>query len=121
MTELSLALMLLLSGAAGGEPWVCSIRTDRDSTVSGLLARVNIPYAEAAKVALASLRAPAEIIPPGDLAIKHACLVYTFSIRSADSLRLVHIDAGNGKLVSRQRNAVAPPTTAPTAVTAPAR
>ncbi len=109
MTELSLALMLLLSGATYEEPWVCSIRTDRDSTVSGLLERVNTPYADAAKAALANVKGPAEIIPPGDLAIKHACLVYTFNIRTADSIRVVHVDAGNGKLVSRQRNATVSP------------
>ena len=108
MTELSLALMLLFAGVSPGEPWVCSIRTRPDSTVANLLARVHISYNDAAKAALASSRGPSEVIPPGDLTIEHACLVYTFNIRSADQTRPVHIDAGNGKLVSRQRNATPP-------------
>ena len=107
MTELGLALTLLLAGVVPGEPWVCSIRTGPDSTVTNLLARVNISYNDAATLALASNRQPSEVVPPGDLSIKHACLVYTFNIRSADAIRAVHVDAGNGKLVSRQRNATA--------------
>ena len=121
MTELSLALMLLFAGVAPGDPWVCSIRTDPDSTVANLLARVHISYNDAAKVALDGSRAPSEVIPPGDLAITHACLVYTFNIRSADTTRVVHIDAGNGKLVSRQRNATAAPHAARAAAKAPAK
>jgi len=121
MTELSLALLLLLSAAAPDEPWVCSIRTGRESTVPGLLARVHITYADAAKAAVESSKGPSEIIPPGELVILHACLVYTFNLRSADETRLVHIDAGNGKLVSRQRNAAAASPSAHTARTTPAK
>ncbi len=121
MTELGLALMLLFTIAAPGEPWVCSIRTGPDSTVANLLARVHISYNDAAKAAIAGSRGPSEVIPPGDLRIEHACLVYTFNIRSADETRSVHIDAGNGKLVSRQRNATAAPPTARAPGKSPAR
>lgn len=117
MTELGLALMLLFANVAPGDPWVCSIRSGPESTVANLLARVGISYDDAAKAALASSRRPSEVVPPGDLAIEHTCLVYTFNIRSADETRSVHIDAGNGKLVSRQRNA----TTAPHAARAPGK
>lgn len=83
--------------------------------------RVNISYADAEKAALASSRGPAEIVPPGDLAIQHACLVYTFNLRGADGIRSVHVDAGNGKLVSRQRNAAAAPHSRQAAGRAPAK
>ena len=109
MTELGLALMLLFAGAAPRDPWVCSIRTGPDSTVANLMARVHVSYDDAAKAALASNRRPSELVPPGDLVIEHACLVYTFNIRSAEETRSVYIDAGNGKLVSRQRSAPAAP------------
>ena len=121
MTELSLALMLLFASAAPGDPWVCSIRTGPDSTVANLLARVHISYNDAAKVAVASSRGPSEVIPPGDLGIEHACLVYTFNIRTADTIRPVHIDAGNGKLVSRQRNATVAPPSAQAPAKSPAK
>jgi hypothetical protein len=101
MTELTLALMLLFSPATPPRHLACSIHTTRDSNAAGLLAQVNVPYADALKAAQGSAPAPQSMLGDGFLEIQQGCLVYAFDVRSADKTGEIWVDAGTGRVLAR--------------------
>jgi hypothetical protein len=93
------------SVAAEGAPRHCSIRPPKGTSRDALTGLAKVSREDALKFAVDSLKTSAPVTPAeSELEVEEGCLVWSFDLKVSGSkgIEEVQIDAGNGRVVSRE-------------------
>jgi hypothetical protein len=102
----ALALILAAFETSAAEPSLCSIHPSKGTPESALPGLTKVTEADAQKAALAGFAdsAAAVTVAGSELEVEHGCLIYSFDVRvaGAKGVEEVIVDAGTGKVLSRE-------------------
>ena len=93
---------LAWSSAFSGEP--CSIRVAVGLPDVPLASLAKLSRADAEAIAVSAVRPQtAATVADAELEVEHGCLIWSFDLRVKDApgVEEVHVDAGNGQVLSR--------------------